>query len=277
MAQTINTNVASLNAQRNLNSSQSSLGTTLQRLSSGLRINSAKDDAAGLAIAERMNTQVRGFNVAIRNASDGISLGQTAEGAIGKIGDSLQRMRELAVQSKNGTNTEDDRKALNSEYTELAAEVTRLVDGTTFNGQKLLDGAAATATFKFQVGAGNAAQDTITINSSDLSSLKTAFVGGIGGTDDTKATAEITALDTALTTVATARSNYGAVQNRFESVVSNLQVSSENLSAARGRIMDADFATETANLSRTQILQQAGTAMLAQANSLPQNVLSLLR
>ncbi len=275
MAQTINTNVASLNAQRNLNTSQSSLGTTLQRLSSGLRINSAKDDAAGLAIAERMNTQVRGFNVAIRNASDGISLGQTAEGAIGKIGDSLQRMRELAVQSKNGTNTGDDRTALNKEYTELAAEVTRLVDGTTFNGQKLLNDSVKE--FKFQVGAGNAAEDTIKVTSSDLTALKAAFADGIDGTDDTKAIAQITALDTALTTVATARSNYGAVQNRFESVVSNLQVSSENLSAARGRIMDADFATETANLSRTQILQQAGTAMLAQANSLPQNVLSLLR
>ena len=275
MAQTINTNVASLNAQRNLNASQSSLGTTLQRLSSGLRINSAKDDAAGLAIAERMNTQVRGFNVAIRNASDGISLGQTAEGAIGKIGDSLQRMRELAVQSKNGTNKAEDRTALNTEYAELAAEVTRLVDGTTFNEQKLLDGSVTE--FKFQVGAGNAAEDTITVKSSDLKGLKTAFAAGIDGADDSKAAAQITALDTALTTVATARSNYGAVQNRFESVVSNLQVSSENLSAARGRIMDADFATETANLSRTQILQQAGTAMLAQANSLPQNVLSLLR
>jgi len=275
MAATINTNVASLTAQRNLGMSQTSLNTSIQRLSSGLRINSAKDDAAGLAIAERMNTQVRGFNVAIRNASDGISLGQTAEGAIGKIGDSLQRMRELAVQSKNGTNTADDRTALNSEYKELAAEVTRLVDGTSFNGQKLLDNSVAT--FKFQVGAGNATEDTITITSSDLTSLKTAFAGGIDGADDTKATAEITALDAALKTVATARSNYGAVQNRFESVVSNLQVSSKNLSAARGRIMDADFATETANLSRTQILQQAGTAMLAQANSLPQNVLSLLR
>src|SRR5690606_21704960 len=177
MAQTINTNVASLNAQRNLNASQSSLGTTLQRLSSGLRINSAKDDAAGLAIAERMNTQVRGFNVAIRNASDGISLGQTAEGSIGKIGDSLQRMRELAVQSKNGTNKAEDRTALNTEYTELAAEVTRLVDGTTFNGQKLLDGSVGT--FKFQVGAGNAGEDTITVTSSDLSSLKAAFGAGI--------------------------------------------------------------------------------------------------
>jgi flagellin len=277
MAQTINTNVMSLNAQRNLNTSQAALAVSLQRLSSGLRVNSAKDDAAGLAIAERMHAQIRGMNVAIRNANDGISLAQTAEGAIGKIGDALQRMRELAVQSKNATNSSSDRGNLNAEFAALNAEVGRLVNGTTFNGTFLLNNTAAL--LAFQVGAGNAATDTITVTSSDLTAVATdaALTAGIGGADASLATAAITALDTLITTVTTARSDYGAVQNRFESVISNLQVSVENLSAARGRIMDADFAAETASLTRGQILQQAGTAMLAQANALPQNVLSLLK
>ena len=276
MAMTINTNLQSLNAQRNLGTSQSSLSTSMQRLSSGVRVNSAKDDAAGLAIAERMNAQVRGMNVAVRNANDGISLSQTAEGAIGKVGDAVQRMRELAVQSKNGTNTAADRTNLQEEFQQLNDEVKRLVDGASFNDQKLLDGTVAK--FSFQVGAGNAAEDTIDVTSSDLSALVTA-VGAlkIDGADATASTAAITALDTAVTTIATARSNYGAVQNRFDSVIANLQTSAENLTASRSRIMDADFASETANLSRAQILQQAGTAMVAQANQLPQGVLSLLR
>lgn len=277
MASTINTNIASLNAQRNLNASQTSLTTSMQRLSSGLRVNSAKDDAAGLAIAERMSAQVRGMNVAVRNANDGISLAQTAEGAIGKIGDALQRMRELAVQAKNGTNTDTDRANLDAEFKELNAEVGRLIDGTTFNGKTLLDG--TNATFKFQVGAGNAATDTISITSSSLVAVRddTDLAAGIGGTDDTLAAAAITALDKAIGTVTTARSAYGASQNRFDSVIASLQTSSENLTNARSRIMDADFASETANLSRAQILQQAGTAMVAQANQLPQGVLALLR
>ena len=274
---TINTNVQSLNAQRNLAQSTGSLSTSMQRLSSGLRVNSAKDDAAGLAIAERMNAQVKGMNVAIRNSNDGISLAQTAEGSIGKIGDALQRMRELAVQSKNGSNTSADRDNLDAEFEQLNDEVGRLINGASFNGQKLLDGSVAS--FDFQVGTGNAAEDTIEITSSDLSTLASdaALAAGIAGADDSLAAAAITALDAAITTVSTARSNYGASQNRFESVISNLQISSENLSAARGRIMDADFAVETSNLSRGQILQQAGTAMIAQANQLPQGVLSLLR
>jgi flagellin len=274
---TINTNVQSLNAQRNLAASTGSLSTSMQRLSSGLRVNSAKDDAAGLAIAERMNSQVKGMNVAIRNANDGISLAQTAEGSLGKIGDALQRMRELAVQSKNGSNTSADRDNLNAEFEQLNEEVGRLINGASFNGQKLLDGSVEE--FKFQVGAGNADEDSIVITSSDLSDLAadTDLAAGIAGADDTLAAAAITALDEAITTISTARSNYGASQNRFESVISNLQISSENLSAARGRIMDADFAVETSNLSRGQILQQAGTAMIAQANQLPQGVLSLLR
>ncbi len=294
MAQTINTNVASLNAQRNLSSSQTSLGTTLQRLSSGLRVNSAKDDAAGLAIAERMNTQVRGMSVATRNANDAISLAQTAEGALGTIGDSLQRMRELAVQSANGTNTEKDRISLQAEFNQLQKEITRVVSGTKFNDTELFTDATA---FTFQVGAGtNTATDQIEVTRNQLSGGTAGTSGSVvAGTDaanailttvttvsdiKTDASSALNAIkdiDAAIDAINSERATYGAAQNRFQAVISNLQVASENTAAARGRIMDADFATETANLSRTQILQQAGTAMLAQANSLPQNVLSLLR
>ncbi|MGY4830200.1 flagellin N-terminal helical domain-containing protein [Sphaerotilaceae bacterium SBD11-9] len=276
MAMTINTNIFSLNAQRNTASTQNNLATSMQRLSSGLRVNSAKDDSAGLAIAERMNAQVRGMNVASRNANDGISLAQTAEGALGKVSDALQRMRELAVQSANGTNNSDDRDNLQAEFQQLNDEVARIVNGSKFNGTNLLDG--STATFTFQVGAGTDTTDTIDVDSADLSATVTA-VGAldISGTDATGATAALDALDTAITDVTTGRANMGAVQNRFDSVIANLATSSENLSAARGRIMDADFASETMNLSRAQILQQAGTAMISQANQLPQQVLSLLR
>lgn len=274
----INTNVMSLNAQRNLSTSNAGLGNTIQRLSSGLRVNSAKDDAAGLAIAERMNAQVRGMNVAIRNANDAISLSQTAEGALGKIGDSLQRMRELAVQSANATNSTEDRAALQKEFGELQAEIGRVVDGTTFNGTALFTGTEA---FTFQVGAGTTDNDQIDITRSDLSAdtsmtTVTDAATTIGTDADTSRTA-IDAIDAALDTVNSERANYGAAQNRFESVISNLQISAENVTAARSRIMDADFAKETAELTRTQILTQAGTAMLAQANQAPQNVLSLLR
>ena len=279
MPQTINTNLSSLNAQRNLSSSQSSLQTSMQRLSSGLRVNSAKDDAAGLAIAERMNAQVRGMNVAIRNANDAISLAQTAEGAIGKIGDALQRMRELAVQAANGTNNAGDRGNLQTEFLELQNEVARLVNGTQFNGTTLFDG--TTAAFTFQIGAGTSGNDIITINGTDLTTDVRDAVGAgtldISGIDATGALAAIDAIDTAIDEVTTSRALYGAAQNRFETVVMNLQVSAENLTAARSRIMDADYAIETSNLSRAQILQQAGNAMVAQANALPQNVLKLLQ
>ncbi|MCW5612790.1 MAG: flagellin FliC [Rubrivivax sp.] len=274
MAQTINTNIASLNAQRNLSMSQNSLMTSMQRLSSGLRVNSAKDDAAGLAIAERMHTQVRGSNVAIRNANDGISLSQTAEGAIGKIGDMLQRMRELAVQAANATNGTDDRANLDAEYQQLAEEITRTLDNTRFNGLNILAGAAGTQVF--QVGADNT--DTISVVTTDLSSATS--IGSVTGgdiTDTAGASAAMADIDAALTTINTERAMYGAIQNRFEAIISTLQVTAENQAAARGRIMDADFAAETANLSRAQILQQAGTAMVAQANQLPQQVLSLLQ
>ena len=279
MAQTISTNLLSMNAQRNTAASQMSLSVSMQRLSSGLRVNSAKDDAAGLAIAERMNAQVRGMNVAIRNANDGISLAQTAEGAAGKIGDALQRMRELAVQSANGTNNAGDRDNLQTEFAQLQEEVSRLVAGTTFNGGQLLDGTGGTAgTFTFQVGAGTETTDSISVTMDDLTAVDTPVAAlTIAGATNATALLAIDALDTAIDAVTTARANFGSVQNRFESVIASLAVSSENLTAARSRIMDADYAVETASLSRSQILQQAGNAMIAQANQQPQQVLALLR
>ena len=385
MSMTINTNVASLNAQRNLGASQSSLATSMQRLSSGLRVNSAKDDAAGLAIAERMNTQIRGLNVAARNANDGISLAQTAEGALGKVGDMLQRMRELAVQSGNATNSATDRAALQAEVAQLKEEVQRVADTTRFNGIRLLDGSFTAQSF--QVGAnagetialaavadadlaalgtltrnthtqtlgaltvtngalatsleingetvgiaasaGRTAADALTalvsafntakadtVNNPGLANVTMAANGAITSTDPTLTIAAPTnltgvtagttagtvagttvdtgithltvataadavfaldAIDSALSAVNQARGTLGAVQSRFESAIANIRVTAENLSAARGRIVDADFAMETANLARAQILQQAGTAMVAQANQLPQMVLQLLQ
>lgn len=398
MAQVINTNIASLNAQRNLNGSQSSLQTSLTRLSSGLRINSAKDDAAGLAISERFTTQIRGMDVAIRNANDGISLAQTAEGAMAEIGNNLQRIRELSVQSANYTNSATDRAALQAEVNQLVSEIDRVANQTNFNGTNLLDGSFAGALFQVgadagqtigvnsivdanadalgksffandyvadgnfsaidtSLGAGTLSGLTIDVTDADgntatiaiadinyevnatdaelgravaqaindkldltgvyadvddagaitLKSVKAGQEFVLGGTLADFGLAEsgtdggtmtgVTAsfaenldintfegaqraleiVDKALTDVNAARAEMGAVQNRFESVIANLSTTSENMSASRSRIMDADFAKETAELTRSQILQQAGTAMLAQANSLPQNVLSLLR
>jgi flagellin len=361
MAQVINTNIPSLNTQRNLNSSQASLNTSIQRLSSGLRVNSAKDDAAGLAIADRMTAQIKGLNVAQRNANDGISFAQTAEGALSTVTTNLQRMRELAVQASNGTNGTADRKTLNDEYKQLSDEVFRVLNGTQYNGQNLftgigqgasagiasdVDNKSASLTVSFQIGANvvdNKLNDQITISLTDLSNVKeiadvigASASGLIGqGTMTSVTTAEaayasakadldtlfassssltaselassavtlqkaidsakldldkavaapeaqsdaqkaIKNLDLALSAISSKRAEFGAVQTRFEAVITGLQVSSENLSASKSRIMDADFAAETANLTRAQILQQAGTAMLAQANSAPQNVLSLL-
>ncbi|KPF58540.1 flagellin [beta proteobacterium AAP51] len=274
MALSINTNAVSLNAQRNLSMSQSSLSTSMQRLSSGLRVNSAKDDAAGLAIAERMNSQVRGNTVAVRNANDAISLAQTAEGAIGKVGDMLQRMRELAVQSANATNGTDDRANLDAEFQQLGAEITRTLTNTRFNGQNILD--TNSGTQAFQIGANST--DVVEVVTTGLATAATITAVASGAiTSAALASTAMSNIDAALRTVNTERANYGAVQNRFEAIISNLQVATENEAAARGRIMDADFATETANLSRSQILQQAGTAMVAQANQLPQIVLSLIR
>ena len=385
MAAIINTNVISLNAQRNLNSSQNALATTLQRLSSGLRINSAKDDAAGLAISERMTSQIRGLNQAARNANDGISMSQTAEGALGEIGNNLQRIRELAVQSRNASNSASDRAALNNEVQQAIAEIDRVASTTAFNGIKLLDGTfnnqsfqvganvgetiditslvnaqssamgsttsttanvagvAATAftaitagdltingTSVGAVAAGSnaltqganiaAAINTVTnttgvtatadattgaVSLTNLSGTNTviAFAGATASTAITGLTAATTtattttvngfagvdisskwgadvaiaSMDSAMSALNAARADLGAYQNRFSSAISNLQTTSENLTASRSRIVDADFAAETATLSRNQVLQQAGTAMLAQANALPQSVLSLLR
>ena len=267
MAMTINTNVNSLNAQRNLSSSQTSLATSMQRLSSGLRINSAKDDAAGLAIATRMDSQIRGTNVAIRNANDGISMAQTAEGALSTVTDALQRMRELAVQAQNGSNGASDRINLNTEYQQLSSEITRIAGQTKFNGITIV-GASAGAQV-FQVGANNG--DSLTITTATV----TTVAGDL--TSAANALTAVAALDTALDTVTTSRATYGAAISRFGLAISNLAISNENQQAARGRIMDADFASETSNLSRSQILQQAGNAMVAQANQLPQQVMALLR
>jgi len=287
MSQIINTNLASLNAQRNTAMSQSSLAISMQRLSSGLRVNSAKDDAAGLSIAERMNAQVRGSQVAIRNANDGISLAQTAEGALSKVGDALQRMRELAVQGRNATNTNADKDSLDKEFGELAKEIQRVLGGTTFNGKAVL--ATDSGTQTFQVGANTTANDRIDIVTTNMTT--DAAITTVAGTDNTGAgravidnTAAGTAIDTVIANIDVAldkvngeRATLGASQNRFDAVISNLQVAVENQSASRSRIMDADFAQETANLSRAQILQQAGNTMVAQANQLPQQVLALLR
>ncbi len=277
MTQVINTNVMSLNAQRNLSTNSASLATSIQRLSSGLRINSAKDDAAGLAISQRMTTQVRGMDQAARNANDGISLAQTAEGALQEISNNLQRIRELAVQAANGTNSPEDKQALQKEVQQLKDEITRVVDNTKFNGKQLLN---ASGTISIQVGANATANDKIDIQ---LNNIKTALSGITGdsftvsGMAAGSGASQLTSLDSALQKVNEARADLGAIQNRFSSAIANLQVSSENMAASRSRIQDADYAKETAELTRNQILTQAGTAMLAQAKSVPQNVLSLLQ
>jgi flagellin len=287
MALTINTNLISMNAQRNLSMSQSSLATSMQRLSSGLRVNSAKDDAAGLSIATRMDAQVRGMTVASRNANDGISLAQTAEGSLGQVSDSLQRMRELAVQARNSTNSDADKDSLDKEFGQLANEIQRVLGGTTFNGKAILAGASGT--LAFQVGANTTGNDTVNLVTTNMTTDST--ITTVAGTDNSgsgRAKIDSTAsatdiatvidnIDAAINTVNTQRATMGAAQNRFTSVISNLQVGIENQSAAKSRIMDADFAAETANMSRANILQQAGNAMIAQANQLPQQVLTLLR
>jgi flagellin len=260
-----------LNAQRNLSTSQSSLATSMQRLSSGLRINSAKDDAAGLSIATKMDSQIRGMSQAVRNANDGISLAQTADGGLATATDALQRMRELAVQGANGTNSSTDSAALDKEFQALTLEVARIATDTKFNGTAILNtGAVSTA---IQVGA-NSGQ-TISIPATDLGTIASAATGSL--TTNATSTTAIGTIDTALTAVNGLRADLGASQNRMGYAVSNLQISVENQSAAKSRIMDTDFAAETANLSRSQILQQAGTAMVAQANQLPQGVLALLK
>lgn len=276
MALIVNSNLASLNAQRNLESSQSSLNTSLQRLSSGLRINSAKDDAAGLFIAEQLTRDIRGTNQAVRNASDGISLGQTAEGALGEIGNNLQRIRELAVQSANATTS--DRTGIQAEVDQLTQEISRIVQTTEFAGNGLL---SAETSLTFQVGASGAASNQLSVSTVAMTGIagynaSLTNTSTVNVSDAANASAALSALGTALDTVNKSRATFGALQNRFEAVISNLQGYAENLTAARSRIQDADFAAETANLTRSQILQQAGVSILAQANTLPQSALSLL-
>lgn len=277
MPQVINTNVMSLNSQRALNMSQKSMATSLERLSSGLRVNRAADDAAGLAIAERFTSQIRGLNQAVRNANDGISMVQTGEGALGELTNAMQRMREISVQAANGIYNESDRESLNEEFQQLSDEINRIIQATEFNETSILKGSEIT----FQVGFQSGSTNQITISTTNLSTasqmtdlLSTAV--SIGGSTASAALAALGLLDNAISLIVSERAQYGAAQNRLESTIRNLENVVENQSAARSRIMDADFAKETAELTRTQILQQAGTSMLAQANQLPSNVLSLL-
>ena len=277
MPQFINTNVMSLNSQRALNNSQGMLQTSLARLSSGLRINSAKDDAAGLQIAEGLTSQIRGYNQAVRNANDGISLAQTAEGALQEVTSMVQRVRELAVQSANGNYTNTERTALDGEVVQLREEISRIADAVTFNGVKVI---GSTQSAAFQVGQGTVAADNqVKVQFKDIAGASgiTSFITNANVSTASGALSAITLADSALKRINSIRADLGAKQNRFESTVRNLQTAVENLSTSRSRIQDADFAAETANLTRAQILQQAGVAMLAQANQVPQNVLSLLR
>ena len=291
----INTNLLSLTTQNNLNKSQSSLGTAIERLSSGLRINSAKDDAAGQAIANRMTAQVKGLTQAARNANDGISVAQTTEGALNEINTNLQRIRELAVQAQNGTNSADDLVSINNEVVDRMKEINRVASQTSFNGVKVL---STDQTLKIQVGANDTETIGISLKKIDSSTLFTgnAKMTGItkGSTGKaavgilatysaaTAATATVASgllaqIDKAISDVDSLRSSLGASQNRFESTVNNLNSTVTNITAAKSRIEDADYATEVSNMSRAQILQQAGTAVLSQANQVPQTVLSLLR
>lgn len=274
MALYVNTNVSSLNAQRNLSTSGSALATSLQRLSSGLRVNSAKDDAAGLAIASNMTSQIRGSNQAVRNANDAISMAQTAEGVLGQIETNTQRMRELAVQGANSSVTTANRSQIKLEMDALGAENKRLISGSTFNGKNLFSN-ATDLQFTFQVGSGTTANDqiTMTIDKATFSMATSSITLGT----QTNAVSAMKAFDNDLKAIGSMRAKLGAAQNRFDAVVSSLQTFSENMSASKSRITDADFASETATLTRNQIIQQAGTAMLSQANQLPQAALSLLK
>jgi flagellin len=288
MAITVNTNLFSLNAQRNLTKSQNELAISMQRLSSGLRINSAKDDAAGLFTSEKMTADIRGLNQAMRNAADGISLGQVAEGALGEIGNNLQRIREIAVQAANST--VEDRSGLQKEVDQLTQEISRIIQTVEFNGQKLL---SATAALTFQVGQDGTATHQVSVNTLGMvAAVNASGSGGLSGAGynatlsatgtivvsaSAAASAALASIEYGIDTVAKARATMGAVQNRFEAVISNLSNASENFQASRSRIQDADFAAETARLTRAQILQQAGVSILAQANIAPQSALALLQ
>ncbi|MDR0207807.1 MAG: flagellin FliC [Pseudomonas putida] len=281
MALTVNTNTTSLGVQKNLNRASDALSTSMSRLSSGLKINSAKDDAAGLQIATRMTSQIRGQTMAIKNANDGISIAQTAEGAMQEQTNILQRMRELAVQARNDSNSAQDRVALNTEFAQMSDELTRIAQSTQLNGKNLLDGTAGTMTFQVGSNVGSTNQITITLASGfDASTLNvdsgSIAITGTSANIDANFSAAVNAIDAALQTINSSRADLGAAQNRLTSTINNLQNINENAEAARGRVQDTDFAAETAQLTKQQTLQQASTSVLAQANQLPSAVLKLL-
>ncbi|MBV4490547.1 MULTISPECIES: flagellin domain-containing protein [Pseudomonas] len=283
MALTVNTNTTSLGVQKNLNRASDALSTSMTRLSSGLKINSAKDDAAGLQIATRMTSQIRGQTMAIKNANDGISIAQTAEGAMQEQTNILQRMRELAVQSRNDSNSTKDREALNKEFAQMSDELSRIAKSTQLNGKNLLDGTAGVLTF--QVGSNSGANNQISISldsgfdaqTLSVDSASIAITGSTSAEAEASMNAALDAIDAALQTINTTRADLGASQNRLTSTVNNLQNINENAEAARGRVQDTDFAAETAQLTKQQTLQQASTSVLAQANQLPSAVLKLLQ
>ncbi|AMQ81839.1 flagellin FliC [Pseudomonas koreensis] len=286
MALTVNTNTTSLNVQKNLNRASDALSTSMQRLSSGLKINSAKDDAAGLQISNRMSSQIRGNTQAIQNANDGISVAQTAEGALQASTDILQRMRELAVKARNGTNGTADQTATNAEFAQMSDEITRISAATNLNGKNLLDGSAGTVTLQVGANTGSANHIDLVLSSKfDAVSLSvgsgTVVLTGTTGTGAGSASQNIdnaiTAIDAAIAAIGATRASLGASQNRLTSTIQNLQNITENTTAAQGRVQDTDFAAETANLTKQQTLQQASTSVLAQANQLPSAVLKLLQ
>ncbi len=281
MSLTVNTNLLSLNAQRSINQTQGKLGTSVARLSSGLRINSAKDDAAGMAISMKLSAHVRGLNQAVRNAQDGISVVQVAEGGMNEIHNILTRMRELSMQSATGTLSTADRTALQTEFSDLKSEIDRISDTVDFNGFKLMDGSLSVSGVSLQVGINNTGNDRIQISASTFGNIDSSALGlttaGLSSIDSVGAAQSmLTVIDDAISTVSTRRGNLGAVQNRLGSTIANLEIASENLSAANSRIADADFAIETANLTKSQIILQAGVAVLSQANTIPQYALQLL-
>jgi len=283
MSLSVNTNVTSLVVQRNLGNAANALSTSMTRLSSGLKINSAKDDTAGLQIATRMSSQIRGQTVAVKNANDGISMAQTAEGALQESTNILQRMRELAVQARNGTNGTADQSATNSEFAQMSDELTRISASTNLNGKNLLDGTAGDMTL--QVGSNTGSTNQITLSLSGQFDATTLGVSSgqivLTGTDSAVAGSAIDSaianIDLAINKIGATRANLGASQNRLTSTISNLQNITENVTAAQGRVQDTDFAAETAQLTKSQTLQQASTAVLAQANQLPSSVLKLLQ
>jgi flagellin len=276
MALVINTNVASLNAQRNLNATQLMMSRSMERLSSGLRINRAGDDAAGLAISQNMQANIRSMNQAVRNANDGISMVQTAEGALNETSNILQRMRELATQAANGVLSQSQRANIQVEFGQLQSEIDRISAVTDFNGAKLLDGSLSAGT-NLQIGIGTTGNDTLAVSISQANTT-TLSVGASAAAVSTQAAAQasLASIDSAIQLVSTARGNLGAIQNRLQSTINNLQVAVENTSAANSRIVDVDVAAETANMTKAQILAQAGVSVLSQANQTPQLALKLL-